>query len=88
MKFQTCASQSHSSHGKVESRIQIIQESLDRSGIKNRRMHALGWQTLVKQIEREVNMIPIGYLMHDSESSSLLKILRPNMLKLNTASER
>ena len=32
-------------------------------------------------------MIPIGYLMHDSESSSLLKILRPNMLKLNTACE-
>ena len=58
-------------------------------GFKNKRLHALGWQTIAKQIEREVNSIPIGYLIHDGESAApLLKILRPNLLKTNTASER
>ena len=88
MMFKTCPSQGHASHGKVEAKIRTVQESMERSGIKNRRLSSLGWQTVAKQIEREVNQIPIGYLMHNSESPPLLKILRPNLLKLNTASER
>ena len=88
MIFHTCPSQGHSSHGKIEAKIKTIQESLERSGIKNRRLHALGWQTIAKQIEVQVNSIPIGYLMHDGDSRPLLKILRPNLLKTNTASNR
>ena len=34
MIFHTCPSQGHSSHGKIEAKIKIIQESLERSGIK------------------------------------------------------
>ena len=88
MIFHTCPSQGHYSHGKIEAKIRTIQESLERSGIKNRRLHALGWQTVAKQIEVQVNSIPIGYLLHEGEGRPLLKILRPNLLKINTANER
>ena len=89
MNFRLCPSQGHSSHGKIEVKIRTVQETFERAGFKNKRLHALGWQTIAKQIEREVNSIPIGYLIHDGESAApLLKILRPNLLKTNTASER
>ena len=89
INFRLCPSQCHSSHGKIEVKIRTVQETFERAGFKNKRLHALGWQTIAKQIEREVNSIPIGYLIHDGESAApLLKILRPNLLKTNTASER
>ena len=48
----------------------------------------MGWQTIAKQVEREVNSLPIGYLLHQGEQGQLLKVIRPNLLKLNTSSER
>ena len=48
----------------------------------------MGWQTLAKVIERDVNNIPLGYLQHDTDLGPLLQVLTPNSLKLNTASER
>ena len=86
--FETCVSQGHESHGKIEAKIKTIQESLERSGIKNRRLNSMGWQTIAKAVEHEVNNIPLGYLLHQGEKAPLLSVLRPNLLKLNTASER
>ena len=48
----------------------------------------MGWQTIAKAMEHEVNNLPLGYLLHQGEKAPLLSILRPNLLKLNTASER
>ena len=48
----------------------------------------MGWQTIAKAMEHQVNNLPLGYLLHQGEKAPLLSILRPNLLKLNTASER
>ena len=86
--FRTCSSQDHSAHGRVEARIKMIQESLKRSSMHNERLHSLGWQTLSKIVEREINSVPLGFLHHQTEKSTLLQVLTPNSLKLNTCSNR
>ena len=86
--FETCLAQDHSAHGRIEARIKMVQQSLERSNIKMAKMRTMGWQTLAKVIERDVNNIPLGYLQHDSDLGPLLQVLTPNSLKLNTASER
>ena len=57
--FVTCPSQGHEQHGKIEAKIKTIQQSMERSGIKNKRLHAMGWQTIAKAMEHEVNNLPI-----------------------------
>lgn len=86
--FQTCVSQGHSAHGRIERRIKMIQECLNRSGLRGQRMHSLGWQTLAKTLEHEVNSIPLGYLHHQTDAGPLLRVLTPNSLKINTSSNR
>ena len=86
--FRTCSAQDHSAHGRVEARIKMIQKSLERSSIKNEKLHGLGWQTLCKLLEREINSVPLGYLQHQTEHDTLLRVLTPNSLKLNTCSNR
>ena len=66
----------------------MVQQSLERSNIKLAKMRTMGWQTLAKVIERDVNNIPLGYYQHDTDLGPLLQVLTPNSLKLNTASER
>ena len=66
----------------------MIQESLERSSIRKEKLHSLGWQTVAKLVEREVNSIPLGYLHHETDMGVLLRVLSPNCLKLNTSSDR
>ena len=67
----------------------MLQMSLEQSQIKNSRCTSLGWQTIGKLIEREVNSIPLGYLYHDvGGQNPLLRILTPNSLKLITTGDR
>ena len=56
--FQTCLPQGHYQHGRVERRIKMLQESLERSEIRKSRCTATGWQTICKAIEHEVNSVP------------------------------
>ena len=87
--FEAVVPQGHYRHGKVEKRIHMLQQSLERSQIRNSRCTATGWQTLAKLIERSVNSIPIGFLHHQSGGlNPLLRILTPNSLKLITTSDR
>ena len=87
--FETAPPQGHSAHGRIEKRIHMLQESLERSQIRSSRCTALGWQTIGKAIERIVNSIPLGYLYHDSGGHKpLLRVLTPNYLKLITTSDR
>ena len=89
VKFVPVVPQGHSAHGRVEKRIHMLQQSLERSQIRNSRCTATGWQTVAKLIEREVNSIPIGFYYHQSGGSNeLLRILTPNSLKLVTNSDR
>ena len=86
--FETCASQGHYAHGRVERKIGLLKEALSRSNIVQNRLHAMGWLTIAKLIERDVNALPIGFLTHTGKESSLSRILTPGMLKLNGMSNR
>ena len=86
--FEICLPQGHYSHGRIERRIRMIQESLDRSDLRNSRNTATGWQTISKLMERQVNNIPLGYLYHQGTANPLLKVLCPSLLKNGTFSDR
>jgi len=86
--FHTCPAQGHSAHGRVERRIKMVQEAFDRCELKNFKLHGLGWQTVAKKVEHEVNSIPLGYLTHREANAPLLRILTPNFLKLNAGANR
>ena len=61
--FETCPPQGHSSHGRIERIIRrSLQESFTRSGAPSTRCTATGWMTVGKAMEREVNIVPIGFL--------------------------
>ena len=55
--FETCLPQGHYQHGRIERRIRMLQESLERSDMKSSRCTATGWQTICKAIEHEVNSV-------------------------------
>ena len=66
----------------------MLQEAFERSDLKMFRLHGLGWQTLAKRIEHDVNSIPLGFLTHREDCAPMLRILTPNFLKLNAGSNR
>ena len=86
--FETCAAQNHSAHGRIERRIRMVQDSLERSGMKSSKNTATGWQTIAKAVEREVNNIPLGFLYHQGTGNPLLRVLCPSLLKNSTFSDR
>ena len=88
IQFEPCMPQGHWEHGRVERRIRMLQESLDRSGLKGTRCHATGLQTIAKAIERQVNDVPLGLLEQSTRGGNVLRILTPNMLKMNTRTNR
>ena len=86
--FECCLPQGHYQHGRIERRIRSLQESLDRSNIRNSRCTALGWQCIAKAIERECNNVPIGFLHHQGTANPLLRVLSPSLLKNGTFTDR
>ena len=46
--FKTCPAQGHNAHGRIEARIKMLQEALERSDVKGIKLHSLGWQTFSK----------------------------------------
>ena len=86
--FEVATPQAHYQHGKIEKKIHLPQESLERSDLRNTATTATAWMTVGKSIERYVNSIPIGYLYHGTGGNNpLLQILSPNSLKLITAGD-
>ena len=57
--FKTCSAQGHNAHGRVERKIQMIQEAFDRSDLRKFKLHGLGWQTVAKSVESQVNSIAL-----------------------------
>ena len=86
--FEYCLPQGHYQHGRIERRIRMLQECLDRSEVRNSRCTALGWQCIAKAIERECNSIPIGFLHHQGTANPLLRVLCPSLLKNGTVTDR
>ena len=73
--FKTCSAQGHNAHGRIERKIQMIQEAFDRSELKKFKLHGLGWETVAKCVEHHVNSIRLGYLTHKEDNAALLRIL-------------
>ena len=86
--FQTCPPQGHNCHGRIERRIKMLQEAFERSELKMYKLSGLGWQTVCKRIEHDVNSIPLGYLNHREDCAPMLRILTPNFLKMNAGANR
>ena len=86
--FETCSAQGHNAHGRIERKIKMVQEAFERSEFKKFKLHGLGWQTLAKSVEHQVNSIPLGYLTHKEDNAALLRVLTPNFLKLNAGANR
>ena len=87
--FETCLPQGHYQHGRIERRIKMLQESLERSEMRlTASVTATGWQTVAKAIEREVNSVPLGFLHHQGSFNPLLRVLCPSLLKNGTCSDR
>ena len=77
--FTTCPVGGHNVHGHVERVIKSVQEMLEDSGVKTKRLTATGLQTLLKLIENNYNSLPLGYSYDRSQDNSpLYKIITPN----------
>ena len=65
------------------------QYSLTEAGFQNKRLHATGFQTLLKLIENQLNNFPLGYVYgRDQDNNPLLKMITPNMLRVGRSNER
>ena len=82
IEFSTCPVGGHNVHGHVERVIRSVKESLSECGLKNKRIHATGLQTLFKIVENNYNNLPIGYHYNrDQDNTPALRMITPNMLK-------
>ena len=87
--IEECAVGGHDQHGKVERAIKTVQDSLNDVGLRKMRVHAMGLQTLCKQVENSYNNLPLGYRYdRDHDNTEILKILTPNMLKIGRINSR
>ena len=89
LEFITCPVAGHSQHGQVERRIRSVQQSLEQAGLKKLKIHATGLQTLLKLTENQLNNMPLGYSYgRDSDNTSLLKMITPDMLRVGRNNSR
>ena len=87
--FEACAVGGHDQHGKVERTIRTVQDSLEDTGWKKMRIHAMGVQTLCKQVENAYNNLPLGYRYErGQDNTKMLKMLVPNMLRMGRINSR
>ena len=89
IEFITCPVSGHNVHGQVERRIRSIQQSLEEAGLKTKKLHATGLQTLLKLTENQLNNMPLGYSFgKDQDNTSLLRMISPNMLRVGRNNSR
>ena len=87
--FKTCPVSGHNYHGLCERKIQSIQDCLKRMEVDKMRLHATGYQTLMKLIENDVNNLPFGFTYgRHSDNSPLLKLVFPNLLRIGRNNHR
>ena len=60
-------------------------QGFDDCGLANKRLHATGLQTWCKIVKNTYNSLPIGY---SYDRDQVLKIIRPNMLKMGHKNQR
>ena len=86
VEFNTCPVGGHNFHGKVERKIRLIRESIERS-VNNERLSLIQWETLSMQISNSVNNMPIALTKSTSELENA-DLITPNRLRLGRNNER
>ena len=87
--FKTCPVSGHNQHGFCERMIQSVQECLTKMKVDTMRLHATGYQTLMKLIENQINSLPIGITYGRArDNSPLLQLIYPNLLRLGRNNQR
>ena len=62
---------------------------MEAAGILKIRLHATGFQTILKLIENDFNNLPFGYSYgHSQENSPMLKLIFPNLLRIGRNNNR
>ena len=89
IRFRTAPVSGHNYHGLVERKIKSVQECLERSEVQKMRLHATGYQTLMKLIENDLNNLPFGYSFgRYSKNTPMMKLIFPNMLRCGRSNKR
>ena len=71
-------------NGLAERKIRSVSESLEAAGILKMRLHATGFQTVLKLIENDLNNLPFGYSYGRSlENPPVLRLILPNLLRIS-----
>ena len=79
----------HNFTGLVERKIRTAQEVFEKVGLKNKRLHSTGLQTVAKLVENEMNNLPLGFSYgRDADNTPLLKMITPNMMRIGRLHSR
>ena len=86
IEFSPCPVGSHYMHGRVERKIRLVRESIERS-VCGKRLSIIGWETLCAEIANGINDLPLG-LSNRNVDLGNLDLLTPNRLLLGRNNER
>ena len=70
VEFQVCPVGGHNINGKVERKIRIIKESIEKN-ILNERLSIIQWETLSSKIANNINDLPLGLGNNVSDFESM-----------------
>ena len=86
VEFQVCPVGGHNINGKVERKIRIIKESMEKN-ILNERLSIIQWETLSSKIANNINDLPLGLGNNVSDFESM-DLITPNRLLLGKNNDR
>jgi hypothetical protein len=86
--LEVCPVGGHDQHGKVERTVKSVQDGLEDIGLSKMRLHAMGIQTLCKQVENAYNNLPLGFRYDRAQDNTQNLKLVPNMLRIGRINSR
>ena len=89
IRCETAPVSGHNYTGLIERKIRTVQEAFDKIGMKSKKLHATGLQTVAKLVENNLNNLPIGFSYgKDADNTPLLKLITPNLMKIGRLNSR
>ena len=79
---------SHNEHGRVESKVKVLKEFLEKSSENGKRHSYLEWESIVLNISAAINSLPICHNQDDRQIDDMLGLITPNMFLLGRNNER
>ena len=89
IRCETAPVSGHNYTGLIERKIRTVQEAFDKIGMKSKKLHATGLQTIAKLVENSMNNLPMGFSYgKDADNTPLLKLITPNLMKIGRLNSR